>query len=240
MQLHVVENCQIQQFTWNVIDANSFLIVDDKHGLLIDAIDSQKLMDALAPLEKLSIILTHCHFDHICGLNRIRGMIPNTIVYATRKCSEKIGNPYKNLSSSGDAFWAFYKNKSLNDEEKKKEIERTHIIEPFACEPAEHTFEGETEIDWVGHTVRLLQCGGHSSDSLIAVLDNQYMFSGDTLLPIPTVTRFPSGSTSEFWKKTIPCLRGMSVELVFPGHGSSGNLEDMLAVNNEPERYRAR
>ena len=238
MLLHELKDLRIQQFSWDVIDANSYLIVEDKNALLFDAIDSTELMDALAPVKELSIILTHCHCDHICGLNRIREKMPNTVVYASLLCSKKIGSQFKNLSSSGDAFWAFYKNKKIQNKHLTTENDKIHIIDPFICEPAEVTFEGETEISWCGHTIRLFQCEGHTNDSLIVVLDNEYMFTGDTLLPIPTVTRFPSGSTAKFWTETIPKLKSISAELVFPGHGAPGKLHDMVAINKEPERYK--
>ena len=40
------------------------------------------------------------------------------------------------------------------------------------------------------------------------------------------------------WEETIPKLRTLTVEVVFPGHGEPGKLEDMLAGNHAPERYK--
>ena len=45
------------------------------------------------------------------------------------------------------------------------------------------------------------------NSNLIAVVDNKFMFSGDTLLSIPTITRFRSGSTKLFWEEDIPKLK---------------------------------
>ena len=63
---------EIKQFIWNVVDSNSFLIVEGNNGLLIDVIDNFELTEALSTLENLTVILTHSHFDHTIGLNRIR------------------------------------------------------------------------------------------------------------------------------------------------------------------------
>ncbi|MBO6266423.1 MAG: hypothetical protein J6M57_10515 [Acidaminococcaceae bacterium] len=65
------------------------------------------------------------------------------------------------------------------------------------------------------------------------------MFSGDTLLPIPTVTRLPGGSTARFWEEDIPKLEKLAnqIDMVFPGHEMPGRLKDMLAMNMEPTRY---
>ena len=91
---------------------------------------------------------------------------------------------------------------------------------------------------WEGHQVNLIRFFGHSNDSLIAVIDEKYMFSGDTILGIPTVTRFPGGSTKRFWNEDIPKLQKMvsEIETVFPGHGDPGRLDVFIAVNTKPER----
>lgn len=211
---------QIKQFIWDVVDSNSFLITEDNHGLLIDAVDSLDLYDNLDYIDDLVIILTHSHFDHICGLNQIRTIKPNAIVYATRKCSFNIGNQYKNMSSSANAFMTFYSNTPFNAS-----------IEPFRCEPVDVVFEDELRLGWNSHDILLTAYHGHSNDSLIAVLNHKYMFSGDTLLSIPTVTRFPGGNTARFWEEDIPKLQRMNIEKVFPGHGAPGTLEDMISVN---------
>ena len=76
---------------------------------------------------------------------------------------------------------------------------------------------------------------GHSNDSLVVTVDNNIMFSGDTILAISTVTRFLGGSTERFWKEDIPKLKKSKVDSVVPGHGRAGKLEEMLAVNIKPE-----
>ncbi len=233
---HIFNELHVRRYIWDVIDANSYLLTTDRHGLLIDAVDSPELIEAVSVLNDLTVILTHCHFDHICGLNLIRKTVPNTTVYSTTLCSENIGIKSKNLSSSANAFIAFYMAKKQENPEVLSDSKPKKNIDPFFCRPAEQEFEGETNLNWQGHKVKLVQCGGHSKDSLIAIMDDRYMFSGDTLLPIPTVTRFPSGSTAAFWEETVPMLQKIPAELVLPGHGEPGKLADMLAVNQRPSR----
>jgi glyoxylase-like metal-dependent hydrolase (beta-lactamase superfamily II) len=218
---------EIKQFVWGVVDSNSWLITEGKHGLLIDAVDSQELYDELLKLDEITIILTHCHFDHIIGLNHIRELIPDVKVIATKLCSENLGNQFKNMSSTATVFMVFYSGR--NDIE----------IEPFTCQPADKVFEEMYVFDWCGHQIELLSFHGHSMDSLIALVDKKYLFSGDTILPIPTVTRFPSGSTKRFWQEDIPRLKELDRELItYPGHKQAERLENMIAVNKKPERYR--
>ncbi len=133
------------------------------------------------------------------------------------------------MSSSATAFMKFY------EAGKKSDIE----IKPIICEPSDRIFENELTLSWCGHSINLVAVHGHSDDGLLGIVDGNGLFSGDTLLHIPTVTRFPSGSSKRFWLEDIPMLEGLKgIENVYPGHGTIGKLEDMLAVNKIPERYK--
>ena len=63
---------KIKQFTWDIVDSNSWLIIDGNSGVLIDAVENTELYKCIGELEKLLLIITHAHFDHIYGLNHIR------------------------------------------------------------------------------------------------------------------------------------------------------------------------
>ena len=216
---------EIRQFVWDVVDSNSWLIVENHRGLLVDAVDADALYQAVRELDDLTIILTHCHFDHICGLNRIRELRPDVKVLATALCSEKIGSKYRNMSSTATAFMAFY-NGSYYE------------TAPMECSPADVTFSERHSFLWCGHCVELIPVHGHSDDSLIARIDH-CLFIGDTLLSIPTVTRFPSGSSKRFWTEDVPLLKKLAdIDQVYPGHGKQGELCGMLNGNTPPEKYR--
>ena len=214
---------EIRQYIWDIVDANSWLIMEGNDGLLIDAVENQELYKTVSNLSTLMIILTHSHFDHIIGLNRIRDTQPKSIVIATKRCSDNIGNIYRNMSSSADAFLAFYQ------QGKKSQIH----IEPFSCFPVDRVFDNELSVNWYGHNIRLLSMYGHSNDGLITIVDDKYIFSGDTLLSIPTTTRLPSGNTKRFREEDIPQLMNEHAEIVYPGHGAAGKLTEMLAINKK-------
>ncbi len=219
----------IKRFEWGIIDSNTWLILEDDHGLLIDAVDNTDLYNLIVDLKSITVILTHSHFDHIIGLNRIRELRPDSTVIATQKCSEYLGNVFRNMSSSATAFMKFYESGQRGN----------IIIEPFTCEPANRIFEDDFKIKWRGHKVELIAVHGHTDDGLIAIIDEKEMFSGDTLLGIPTITRFPTGSSKRFWFEDIPLLKCMGDGItVYPGHGYEDKIEDMLAVNKVPEKYR--
>lgn len=110
---------------------------------------------------------------------------------------------------------------------------RNTIIKPFVCAPSDVVFENDLEFVWNDICIKLKACYGHSSDSLVALVDDKWLFSGDTILPVPTITRFIGGSTRRFWDEDIPYLEALldTVEVVFPGHGEKGHLRDMMMAN---------
>lgn len=230
----------IKLYTWDIVNTNSWLIEDNGRGLLFDAVFNDTLFDEVRKLEHLTVVLTHCHFDHICGLNFLRKTNPNIKVIATSICSESIGSEQKNLSSIADAFMAFYLKNDIENMDAGEYRQKLESVEGFTCEPADETFDNELEFNWEGHSVELSHYRGHSPDSLIALLDGKYMFSGDTILGIPTATRLPKGSTSKFWNDDIPRLKKLVpfIEQVFPGHGDSGKLGDMIELNERARNYK--
>ena len=145
MLLYESSDVALERFTWEIVDSNVYLLLKGKHGLLIDVVDEEALYDEVSRLEDLTVIVTHSHFDHICGLNRLRELFPATRVVSTKKCSENMRNQYRNMSSSATAYLAFYQGGAKIDVD----------IAPFTCAPSEETFEGETEISWNGMNVKL-------------------------------------------------------------------------------------
>ena len=116
---------------------------------------------------------------------------------------------------------------------------RDVVIEPFTCQPATVTFpsaeqenddnKGDKHLDWMlnwhGHGVRLLSVYGHSDDGLLILIDNQYLFSGDTVLSVSTITRFPGGSKKRYEEEDVPLLQEIIKDferkegpVIYPGH----------------------
>ena len=253
----------VYQFVWQVINSNTFVVCDKNTCLIVDPIDSEEFYQFLQERFGLSdkkrteskehaelidkaeaevlVLLTHSHYDHISGLNKLRQLLPNLCVIASKACSENIQNPKKNLSNIAEALISFQSKidnrmGGVNDITANAIVTKKIILEPFACGPADKTFENELQLKWQGHTLQLTEYRGHSKDSVCCIMDGKYLFSGDTLLPIPAVTRLPGGSPAKFWEEDMPNLEKLAGKIVhvFPGHEMPGRLEDMLAVNVRP------
>lgn len=205
----------IYQFVWDYIDANSYILTDDERALIIDPILADgfwKFIDRTG-MKEASVVLTHEHFDHICGLNELRKKIPCT-VYALRKCSQNIGNMVKNLSSVADVL------AQLNETVLCSGVK----VEPFVCETAEIEIDDKVSFQWMGHNVLIIATPGHSEGSVCVVVDDTIVFTGDTLLRKPIITKLPGGSQKNYREITRPVLNDISekVKMIFPGHGEAG------------------
>ena len=223
-------NFTVYQFIWEVINSNTYVICGKESFLIVDPVDSKEFYEFIRKqgLRKALVILTHSHYDHISGLNMVKNIVSSCCVVSSKTCSENIQNPKRNLSSSANAINAFQ-----NYMEHK--ASKLSLIEPWFCSFADKTFEKDENLEWESHTLQLAEYGGHTNDSVCCIMDDKYLFSGDTILPYPTITRLPGGSTTRFWKEDIPKLEKLvkQIVIVFPGHGIPGSLKEMIESNKE-------
>lgn len=197
----------LQKFVWNYLDSNMYLLKNNNQLLVIDPIDSDKALKNCKDFSSITVLLTHEHFDHISGLNKLRTMAKCNVI-AHKICSEKIIDPKSNMSVYADTLM-YLVDKPIKD-----------TLIPFSCAKADLTFSNCYLFNWTGYNVELFYTPGHSAGSVCIVIDRM-LFSGDTLLENGLMTRFPGGSTQLFQRKTLPVLQKIlkNVDVVFPGHG---------------------
>ena len=226
----VFNDARIVRFIGETFDANSYVITDGNEALIFDAVDSSEMMSRLRAhgIESITVFLTHEHFDHISGLERLRNNFECRVI-ASAECSKRIQSPKTNLSSIADALISMHDHSEIA----KK-------VSEFSVSGADAIFDGDGEFEWHNHKINCHSLKGHSLGSACYILDGNMLFSGDELLEIPTITRFPGGSTEKFWREDMPWLESIKndISLVFPGHGQPGNIEDMLKANIMPEKIR--
>lgn len=212
---------KVCRFVWNYLDTNMYTVQDGEDLLIVDPVDTDEVWRFLEKLGRgsVSVLLTHEHFDHINGLNRLRSGW-NCTVYAQSQCSKNIGSAIRNLSSIAGVIAEY----------SGIEIPKGMQIPKYKCDPADVVFDDDLSFLWCGHRLEMFSTPGHSSGSACIVLDGKLLFSGDTLLRNPVVTRFPGGSTKQYEEITIPKLRELSgqIEYAFPGHGEGGTMDELM------------
>ena len=210
---------KVKTFFTNSFLSNCYVVFKEcgSEIIVIDPTVSEALysfLDALLP-QKVILLLTHEHFDHTTGVNEIKKRY-NTELICIRQCADKIAQKRNNrplslmgMSHASDAKFPLY--------------------ECFA----DKIFDGESSIDWLGDTVRIIPTPGHTSASC-CILVAQYAFTGDSaLLGIPTITRFPTGNATQYASITVPFLKSLDSDtIVMPGHGESFTINKVKWTDN--------
>ena len=206
---------EVRRFTWDYLDSNMYALIAEGQALVIDPIDSDEAFDYLKPFQEVTVLLTHEHFDHICGLNRLRAEHECTVI-AQEKCSERIQNSKTNFSAMAETML------ELSGKERHKRVE------PFVCEKADITFEDRYVLKWAGVDIELFSTPGHSPGSACFSLA-RYLFTGDSLLKEGAMLRFPGGSKIDYLHKMIPIIKQelKKTKLVFPGHGEFFTIDEI-------------
>lgn len=207
-------NIRIERFVWDMLDSNMYAVFEDVHVLLIDPIKTKETLCFFEPLknqiEDILVILTHEHYDHINGLNWLRENFKCTVC-TTALCSKNIQNANRNLSAIADIMMIF----------SGKPKTSCWMGGGFVCDPADVVLKNGEIFDWHNFHLKIYETPGHSQGSACIVLNEEILFSGDTILETGIVTKLPGGSKKEYYNKTLPALYKLLdiTKIVFPGHG---------------------
>ena len=211
----------VRTLTSELLGSHCYLLIDGDHCTVIDPGD-KGLIDPVITEEQLTVdqvILTHEHCDHVYGLSDVKEKYHCPVI-ASEKCNDNLKDSRKNFSQYYNAFLGV---QNRYDTDAQKEIE------PFTTS-ADEVFEGEKTIEWRGHHIYMRETPGHSPGSICIVVDDEILFSGDTLMGEDvTETNFIGGSAEDLREKTMPWLESLPGCLkVYAGHGDSFVLGNRL------------
>lgn len=213
---------RIVTLTTEYLGSNIYLIIEDGHAVAIDPSDNSiicRYKDEHSLVIDLGI-LTHEHCDHTYEVGLFRKS-NNCQILASYICSERLMDPKKNLSSHYSALVELSNYESVSCQK---------AIMPFS-EKADITFTDVLDFSWNNHHFFLKETPGHTAGSICILIDNKYLFTGDSLFKDDlAVLRFPGGSKSQYENKTVPWLKSLPVNTyVYPGHYTSFELGSRLS-----------
>jgi glyoxylase-like metal-dependent hydrolase (beta-lactamase superfamily II) len=185
----------------NPIDSNCFIIYTNINSdcILVDP-GTEDCEDLLFFLEQNNlvpnyIILTHEHFDHIWGINKMLELFDSTLI-CSEKCLELIADKKKNLS-------IFYNQIG------------------FEILPRNFKIVSNEIITLGNYVIQFKEILGHSLGSVSFWIDN-LLFTGDVFIKdTKTVTKLPGGSKKQL-VKTYEQFKELFYQkemIVYPGHG---------------------
>ncbi|ACP38968.1 MBL fold metallo-hydrolase [Saccharolobus islandicus] len=186
----------VKNFITGPLATNSYLIIAEKEGVVIDAGgDMSELIQAVRK-EKITIryiIATHGHFDHIMGVNQLKREFPSSLFLV----NEKDLGLLKRASGMAQSFL----NLSISD-----------VVKPDGF------VKESDEIELGREKLKIIETPGHTMGS-ICVLANGYIFTGDTLF-YGTVGRTDLGGSEKLLRESLEKLKKLPDEIiVYPGHG---------------------
>lgn len=201
-----------------------YLIIEGDSALVIDPQDNAEAFDLLekANVKTVDILLTHEHTDHTSGIPAFLEKYGSKII-CQKDCAEYIADEQNNRPLLITFILT-----------EKDRLEGSNLLNSFNAEyklftcQADVVFANKMSFDWKNHTIEMVSTPGHSVGSCCIIVDNAVIFTGDSLIPyLPTITRFPGGSTKNYKNITLPFLKSLDENLiVLPGHREMCKLAD--------------
>ena len=191
------------------ISSNCHVLIDEstKKCILIDpgSENSNSLDDFLENRGIIPeyILLTHEHFDHIWSCQYLYNKY-SAFVICSKECSSSIKNARSNLSF-------FYEDKGFE----------SHI-------PCTKTEDLYFHLNWNGNHFHFINTPGHSPGSIIILINEKYIVTGDTLIKdTKTITKLKNGSNEQLLEslKLIEKLKGKGL-IALTGHGDNFQLDN--------------
>lgn len=202
---------KIHSYTTPYLSSITYAIEEHGHCILIDPCQVPAL-EALISDRTLCVdnaFLTHEHVDHIMGVDWCQQAF-GPIVACSAACAQRIQSPRKNHS------YYFELTKSLMTELNQ---DKNVVVLPFSAQ-ADSFFEGEKSLSWCGHHIVCHPTPGHSPGGISILLDEQILFTGDTLMDSEkSVAAFVDGNMEILLRDSISWFQSLDRNVwVYPGH----------------------
>lgn len=215
----------MRRFVSAEVGTNMYVMTDGPRALVVDPHNSVEALDFLRKIGTTSctVLLTHEHPDHTCGLHALQQTFMTTIL-CQRSCAEAIARQENNRPTLVAAML------SLQDSRNG-----TSNAEAFLSRYEEHVytadiiFDTQYVYDSCGEHFVFTHTPGHSEGSCCILWNDDIVFTGDSLLrDMPVITRLPGGSSSLYRAVTLPFLNALNKKIhALPGHGAEFRLEDL-------------
>ncbi len=215
-----MDRCAVERYVMPCIFSNMYVIRNGREVLIIDPFVHEELFAELQSggMEIIKIFLTHEHIDHISGVNRLREIFSQAEVTCTKACGERILLPALNLAKFWDVLFI--------DKSEQDQMEAMGVLDKSYNCSADQTFAGDTEVEYVGVHLHMVEAPGHSPGSMLIFVDDKAVFTGDSLVEgNGVICRFPGGTKAGYLEKTLPQLNHLPDDmLILPGHGEPGKM----------------
>lgn len=188
---------KIERIVNSFLQSNTFILSEpgENDVYLVDVGDIEPLMERIGNKNVSGVFLTHAHYDHIYGINRLIDIFPDCTIYGSRSTLMALKNDKLNFS--------YYYEKPLLYKGTHEEIVK----------------DGGTLYLWGKNQIRSLMTPGHTLGSTCYIYENN-IFTGDAYIPnVPVVTKLKEGDKVKA-EKSVETIQRLLSEgtVIHPGH----------------------
>ena len=199
------------------VRSNMFVILTGHEAVVFDPNENEEVLTLFKEkgIEKVHILLTHGHYDHISGVVWLKEHI-NAEVYCQAMCADRLLNSKRPLSRMVAMVLAV---EDMKDGGHRYQ-DFKDSYKPFTIK-ADITFDKEADLKIGELEFKVTSTPGHSEGSACYTLFDKMIFTGDTLLrDYPVILKFPGGNKEDYEKVALPYLKSLSKDcIIMPGHG---------------------
>ena len=194
-------NVKTVKIKWaeNELSQNTHIVEFEDGCILIDVGCSIKDVQQLTNKPIKAVLLTHAHFDHIKSIQEYDNL--NIKIYAHKAILEMLNNTTNNVSL-------------LFNQPTKFKVNNLYML------------MDEDELNIGDLNIQCLYTPGHSIDSMCYLINEEYLFSGDTLFSVAIGrTDLPTGN-AETLIKSLKRIQNLNYNTLYTGHGRVSNKQE--------------
>lgn len=199
------------------VKSNMFVIISGNEAVVFDPNENDELLSLLEEknIHKVHILLTHEHYDHTSGVNWLQNHT-GADLYCQSDCAKVIATEKGN----NPALIALV----LASEDKQDGGHRYKDFKtsfrPYTIK-ADKTFEKKDSFTIGDMAFKVTSTPGHCPGSACYIINDDMVFTGDTLLQNdPVIIRFAESRKNIYEQIALPYLQSLKkTMIVMPGHG---------------------
>lgn len=219
------------------INSNMYVLIANKEAIIIDPHKNEELTELLKSkgISIVTILLTHEHHDHTTGVYWYQENFESTLI-----CQQQAADYIARKQYLRPTLIAFILGEEdrINGTHKYEKFKQSYVPRQYY---ADITFEKQFSLNWNDYIFEFYHIPGHSAGSSLMVMNNKYVFTGDSLLKdLPIIVRFPESSKEEYIEVAYPLLRRMLTPdmTILPGHGKPFVLKEIMDKNQIHVQFR--
>lgn len=196
---------KVKRFINSVFTSNTYVLTEECSDdcWVVDMGDIEPVLEYVADRKLRGLFITHTHYDHIYGINKLIAYFPDCIVYTSEKGKEGLYSERLNFSR-------YHADPII--------FNGTHL---------QIVNDGDSICIFENTEFKVLATPGHDW-SCLSYYTEDSIFTGDSYIPAKKIiTSFPHSNKKQATHSLNMILRLSKTRNIYPGHNNSILLDDV-------------